>query len=450
MFIHALVASNTIKERGFVYYQFISNGSSRIYIFLFHLKRRQQIYFYIKIMYRSSIFCLILFLLPISCRQNQGNNEENPPVYICDLVLNDKRLSFDLDSETRYHFRFIYTFTDQSGKEYFTFLNYETNQILFYDFKTQDFLFKFEMPREGMNGIPLISGYYSKDFDNLYVTSYAVEGIMRIDTSATIVQTIRYGETKTGYKVISSYIPSSCSSHKPIVFDGSKMYITQRETDHLYPMEKTPLSVFIDTISQEATMLPLTFEHILERKYLYGTNGYSSDFSRAFDGKQFIYSFESDHWIYTSSFDGLDVRKVKAKSRYIDRIKVEKRPDDTYLAVKRNLELPRYGDLIYDPYREVYYRFAHPEVEEDPALGKYLRRSLFGRKAFSVIILNKDLDIIGETLFPEAIYNCSTFFVHKDGLYISADYQINYEQSDDQLTFHCFEVKKQLYNTSIK
>ena len=29
---------------------------------------------------------------------------------------------------------------------------------------------------------------------------------------------------------------------------------------------------------------------------------------------------------------------------------------------KLNLELARYGDLIYDPYREVYYRFVYPKT----------------------------------------------------------------------------------------
>lgn len=64
-------------------------------------------------------------------------------------------------------------------------------------------------------------------------------------------------------------------------------------------------------------------------------------------------------------------------------------------------------------------------------------------KKFSVIILNKDFQIIGETLFPESIYNSYVFFVHKDGLYISRDYQMIYGQSEDYMTFELFNLVKE-------
>ena len=67
---------------------------------------------------------------------------------------------------------------------------------------------------------------------------------------------------------------------------------------------------------------------------------------------------------------------------------------------------------------------------------------IYGRKKFSIIILDKNFNIIGETLFPEGIYNSYVFFVHKDGLYISKDYQMNYDQSEDFLTFELFNLIK--------
>jgi hypothetical protein len=51
--------------------------------------------------------------------------------------------------------------------------------------------------------------------------------------------------------------------------------------------------------------------------------------------------------------------------------------------------------------------------------------------------------MIGETLFPEGIFNSGVYFVHRDGLYISRDYQIGEDQSEDCLNYTCFELKKQ-------
>ena len=94
---------------------------------------------------------------------------------------------------------------------------------------------------------------------------------------------------------------------------------------------------------------------------------------------------------------------------------------------------------MYDPYREVYYRFAYPKTELDDKIN-WMGKSVYGRKKFSVIILDKDFQIIGETLFPEAIYNPYASFVSKEGLYISRDYQINYDQSEDFMTFELFKL----------
>ena len=56
------------------------------------------------------------------------------------------------------------------------------------------------------------------------------------------------------------------------------------------------------------------------------------------------------------------------------------------------------------------------------------------------MILNKDFQIIEETLFPESIYNSYVFFVNSDGLYISRDYQMLYGQSEDYMTFKLFKL----------
>ena len=169
------------------------------------------------------------------------------------------------------------------------------------------------------------------------------------------------------------------------------------------------------------------------------TNYYGT-FSRIFNGKDFVYSFRVKEDIVVASLDHREIKQVKVKSRYLDNVTgVQK---DTELGPKLNLELARYGDLIYDPYREVYYRFAYPKVSLENDMN-WWGKSIFGRKKFSVIVLNKDFQIIGETLFPESIYNSYVFFVREDGLYISRDYQMLYgNQSDDYMTFERMELVK--------
>lgn len=375
-----------------------------------------------KILLVSLLLCLF-----VSC-----NNEKKGEAYVFNLEATEKIKKFTLDSDVRYNAFYLYTFGDDKGKEYLSFLNYRTNQILFYDFKKSELLFKLNLDSEGPNGVVQPTGLYVKDFDNIYISSYAYEGLIKVDTTCRIVQKIPYGITDKGYNVLPSYTPSSHPYIPPVVIDG-KIYITQPAVERFYPVAQTPLSVVIDTIHKKCEDLPLTYD-ILTKEELEADD---TRFSRIFNGKEFIYSFYTSEDIIVTSVDHSDIKRIKVKSKYID--SPAEKQESSEKGPKLNLELARYGDLIYDSYRDVYYRFAYPKTTLEDNI-RWWGKAVYGRKKISVIILDKDFHIIGETLFPESIYNSYVFFVHKDGLYISRDYQMLYGNSEDYMTFELFNL----------
>lgn len=373
------------------------------------------------------ILLFLSFCILISCK-----NEKSSNLYSYNLKATDSVKSFTLDSDVRYNAFYLYTFNDHKGKEYLSFLNYRTNQILFYDLKTTDFLFKLDLNSEGPNGIVQPTGFYIKDFDDIYVSSYAYSGLIRVDTSSHVVQKIPYGTTDKGYNVVPSYTPSSHPYIPPIIIDG-KIYITQQNAVQFSPATKTPLSVAIDTVQKKCEGLPLTYGILTDEEL----RANDTRFSRIFNGEDFVYSFYVNEDIIIASVDHSKVRRIKVKSKYIESpTGIQEHSEQ---GPKLNLELARYGDLVYDPYREVYYRFVYPKTSLEDNI-RWWGKSVYGRKLFSVIILNKEFEIIGETLFPEAVYNSYVFFVHKDGLYISRDYQMLYGQSEDYMTFELFNL----------
>lgn len=374
----------------------------------------------------------LLLCLCVAC-----SNEQKEGSYRYDLRTTEKVKQIPLDSDVRYNAFYLYTFSDEEGKEYLTFLNYRSNQILFYDWEKSEFLFKLDLHADGPDGVVQPTGLYVKDWDNIYVSSYAYEGLIRVDTACRIVRKIPYGTTADGYKVLPSYTPSSHPYVPPVMIDG-RLCITQPANARFHPVSETPLSVWVDTARNVCEELPLTYG-ILTKEEL-GAN--DTRFSRIFNGKEFVYSFYASEDIIVASADHSEVKRVKVKSRYVDSPAMGQEVSEK--GAKLNLELARYGDLLYDPYREVYYRFAYPRVELDDKI-QWRGKAVYGRKKFSVIILDKDFNIIGETLFPEAVYNSYVFFVHKDGLYISRDYQMLYGDSEDFMTFELFDLaeKKQ-------
>jgi hypothetical protein len=369
------------------------------------------------------------------------NSTGRRDAYEYNLVETDRHITFALDHETGYNFFYAWVFTGKDGREYFSFLNYCSNQILFYDFNTRQFLFKVEMPREGPDGVFAIMGYYISDFDRMYIATLSFEGLIQIDTTARIVKKITYGTTPEGYTVIGSFWPSSFPHMTP-VFIENRLYITQKPLDSRTEGVDRPVSVVLDTALHTVEQLPFMFKNVLTQEHFQKMAGGKQEFSREFDGKRFIYSYCGNEDIVIASIDHQTIEERNIKSRYIDRIIFETTRESPEDGTRQEMGIARYGDLLYDKYRDVYYRFAYPQTETDPNKS-YFKKVFFGRKKFSVIILDRELNIIGETLFPEGIFNSYVYFVHRDGLYISRDYQIGEEQSEDYLNYTCFELKKQ-------
>jgi hypothetical protein len=98
-----------------------------------------------------------------------------------------------------------------------------------------------------------------------------------------------------------------------------------------------------------------------------------------------------------------------------------------------------YGNLLYDKYRDVYYRIAYLKSEFDKGVQAWELIS-FGGRLFSILILDRELNVIGETKLPEYTYNSIVWFVREDGLYLSASHFMNPDYSDDLLVFHRFDL----------
>ena len=70
----------------------------------------------------------------------------------------------------------------------------------------------------------------------------------------------------------------------------------------------------------------------------------------------------------------------------------------------------------------------------------YLKIIRSGKKNFSIMILDKDLNVIGETLFPDYTFNPHLWFVREEGLYISTNNEMNPNYDENQLVFKRVEL----------
>lgn len=126
---------------------------------------------------------------------------------------------------------------------------------------------------------------------------------------------------------------------------------------------------------------------------------------------EIISSFESDHTLYIYKNDKLIKQKV-CKSNYID--KFDTVPDEKFTDLsfvsKFQGEQPKYVKLIVDPYQRRYYRISKLRFNTSDMKSDKLK--------WSIIILDENFDVLGESLLSYADYIPDIIIPTNDGLFI--------------------------------
>ena len=319
--------------------------------------------------------------------------------------------------------------------EYLTFQNPSKNEILFYDLETCNLKFKICPEIEGPNGVAFILGYYIHNLDSIFLTARSFEEISLIDCNAKVIDKYEYKytldstELKRFYSTTSIYTPIAILNNKAYIVPGCNRW-----------QEVNPVSAYIDLSTKHVISLPFNYPSFPNTENKNKRAGIEEHMSRCFDGKNFIYSFYFDENIYVASIDHKNLKKIKVKSKYIK--EVEYIDDFGKTTIERSCELSNYGNMIYDKYRKLYYRIAYPKTTIEKNVKGYELRE-YGRKYFTIIILDDKFNIIGETKFPDYTYNPRLIFVRKDGIYICNSHYLNPNYSDDILGFTKFELTKE-------
>lgn len=299
-----------------------------------------------------------------------------------------------------------------------------------------------EFASEGNNAITGgFGGYHIVDMNHVFIPSIYMSTIYVTDTTAVIKSQINYQKAQNGLLLV-PFIPGYASQMN---FIGDSLYIPQVLNKMLKDkiVSENPVGVVVDTVSGNITTLPFTMPPLIADKDFGTATAGSCDYSSCYDGTNFIYAFFFDENIYMTSSKHEVIDKKVAKSKYIDKIDVFKSSEpNLQKMVKLQCEHASYGQIMFDKYREVYYRFVYPSADIDDYEGDYIDLLRSGRKAFSIMVLDKQLNVIGETLFPEYTYNPKLSFVLEDGLYISLNHIKNPEYSDDLLRFQRIELNK--------
>lgn len=379
---------------------------------------------------------LLLALFVASCSNSKISD------YVVDLVESNGILRISVDSDINLYDRCVRYYEDDEG-EYITlrrlFPAEIYDELAFIDIHNGNNVANIKVYREGPNAIN--GGLYGYDIinkDTIVLSSKYLPILYFLNNSGKVIKKISLdrsqGQTES---LMLSMV------NKPLALKANRVDFPQdvpytraplKPNNPSFKFSECPLAYIVDLQTEEVEKSLVSFPHLYDND---DKVNHSESYSRVFDGSNYVYSFfKYDSLIVTSDYK--TSKSYIAKSKYIGDVK------NVGVAVGSSMEelmkltkLATYDNIVYDKYRSVYYRFCYFDNDYP---GPFPLEYSMCKGSFTIMIINSDFQVIGETVFPAGKYAPKIFFVNKEGLWLSENNFQRNDMTDDVLAFRCLKL----------
>lgn len=369
-----------------------------------------------------SIFALLSIPILNSCQNSYQKTENQNANFSLEI---NKSLSFNLDNHKTAYTRGVQVYPNDNP-EYLLFFHSHGKYISIYDLELQELVNEINFDFEGPRSVPKSINYaYTHNFDSIFLFAPLPQQIYLVDSVGN-----KFDQFDLQLEDMHYVYPDGI--HPPYFNSGTLFLPTYPS-----PMENATSSDY-GMIEFDIARKAFGTQYNLSQKYdegFWDKHSYRkaiSTFNE--DNNSIIMSFPNDEYIYVTDAQG-NKSKHFAGSSEMKTLKPlsDELYNDDGKTFRMQAEQGFYSGLKYDRWRKVYYRFAYNPIN------KFADRSTIGKNA-SIIILNKDFEIVGESPINAKKYSFGINFINKDGLYFFNNH--NYEKEDDsQFSFDLFKLK---------
>ncbi len=318
---------------------------------------------------------------------------------------------------------------EEHQKSWLFYGNEDKNELIIYKMPSGGIERRLKFETRGPNGIGRYKGAMVQNFDSIFVLSGTYyQNFFLIDTTGTVKRkyTIDPNESEDFFPALQ---PVYCHFSQENVLNSDQINLS------------TYMMRLIPNENLHTKEINLTFDLALGKlvsinKYPKFDDKHKAElayYSRAYNGSDFIYSFRYLNDIYIQKENGTYIIYPgfsKYQNQNIDWLL--NRSEPMALIKEKIVQSPRYGSVMYDKYRKLIYRIYLPgyKLKKGEPADKYFDFPAL----FSIIILDENLNLIGETLMPPKTYDPLMAFVAKDGLCFAL-HPDNQHYNPDSLAF---------------
>ena len=379
-------------------------------------------------MIRVYLFFFMITAISCSDHKTKSLDEQKRPEYSYSLQ-KSSTINIPIDESTSFTSNNFY-YHIFGEEEFLITQNKFKNSIQAYSLGKRQKVLEISIPRDGPNSIKQLRGFTFVNFDSIYVyDNLTLSNAILVDSS---------GSRKPANLTLSDRFFNHASMTKsPSYFYDGDLYFFKfpnRALDESLFDEEVPFEYVHNVHSNIGKMVSFSWPDIYKGK---NWGGILTIPSRTMNlSGELIYSFGIDPHIYRLNQNG-DVQKYLARSDYLSGRTNPLEKNASFEKLDEHfMNENYYGNIIYDKYRNVYYRYAGLKMNPRNADGS-IRSSRM--KPFSIIILNSEFKKVGETLLePIEEFFIRDWFVTKEGLMISANNIQNPQISEDYIDVKLF------------
>lgn len=325
----------------------------------------------------------------------------------------------------------IQYYESDSG-EYLAILNKTDFSIGLFEIEKKQLILKIPLAKEGPNGVGLDNGFQIVSQDCLFLATIPPQ-IKILDFNGKVKYKIAINDNENKVNFLSS------NNEIPFLFGHKKLFGIQPFLNNFLKISENE-ALSINPIYQVDFSKPTADVSWLQVKRpsgIWDEGKKDVNLSWADKYDSIIVAPYTDHRLWViSKKEGKLIGYKEAKTTSVTKFQIIK---ESYIGDKgiiENLESDRYEIILYDQYRDVFYRFFYIGIDLEQFKNISPRTLFSNNPKVGVLVLDNNLDILGEHIFEDHHIETWNYFVGKKGLYVSTnnpnrdDYDENFLRYD--------------------
>ena len=312
-----------------------------------------------------------------------------------------------------------------------------TNSIELINFKTKKIEEKWVYKLEGPDGVGDVDGFYILNRDTVFVGGLYRTWIKRSNAKGKIFKTISLDKDSLGKRSSIYRVESRISTRKPILKCGKDIFISVDERDgNSHEVTDEPVIFYAkyhigaDYCSLVKFPFPKVYQGKIWGNFLMINSSVYNE-----NTKQIVYSFSlcNDLCTYDIESDSM----IEHPNGYLNETFVTKKASDNY--IRYMLQNPYFAQVLYDKYRNVYYRLYLEPVPEAQLKNIDLRTMHYAPA--TIYIYDSTFKVIGKKQLPVNKHFLFDYFVDEEGLYINNYHPAKENIKEDEISYTLYKLK---------